>query len=92
MRQCNLRTMTQQGNSNCTQYASGDCTQWNKPVAHNHSAVPSAIAYNRASYIVRNATSMTVHYKSAAIARNAKSMIARKQASNITRLHAINRV
>lgn len=23
--------MTQQGNSNCTQYASGDCTQWNKP-------------------------------------------------------------
>ena len=31
MRQCNLRTMTQQGNYNCTQYASGDCTQWNKP-------------------------------------------------------------
>lgn len=23
--------MTQQGDSNCTQYASGDCTQWNKP-------------------------------------------------------------
>lgn len=23
--------MTQQGNSNCTQYASDDCTQWNKP-------------------------------------------------------------
>lgn len=53
-------------------------------VAHNHSAVPSAIAYNRTSYIVRNATSMTVHYKLAAIAR--------KQASNITRLHAIDRV
>ena len=31
MRQCNLRTMTQQGNYNCTQYASGDCAQWNKP-------------------------------------------------------------
>lgn len=31
MRQYNLRTMTQQGNSNCVQYASGDCTQWNKP-------------------------------------------------------------
>lgn len=31
MRQCNLRTMTQQGNFNCTQYASDDCTQWNKP-------------------------------------------------------------
>ena len=31
MWQCNLRTMTQQGNSNCTQYASGDCTQWDKP-------------------------------------------------------------
>lgn len=61
-------------------------------VAHNHSAVPSAIAYNRASYIVCNATSMTVHYKSADIARNAKSMIARKQASSITRLHANNRV
>lgn len=30
MWQCNLRTMTQQGNSNCAQYASGDCTQWNK--------------------------------------------------------------
>lgn len=57
-------------------------------VAHNHSAVPSAIAYNRTSYIVCNATSMTVHYKSADIARNSKSMIARKQAIEQNDNHA----
>lgn len=67
--------MTQQGNSNCVQYASGDCTQWNKPGC--------AQPFSRSK---RDCTQTSKQYN--AIARKQQGMIVRKQAVEQNDNHA----
>lgn len=99
MRQCDLRTMTQQGNSNCTQWNKSDCAQpfsrsKRDCIQSNKLYCAQCNKHDRALQIGRYCTQRKKHdctqtsKQYDAIARNQQGVIVRKQAVEQNDNHA----